>query len=191
MWNRVQVIAKPSASPVTLAEVKQRLRIDSAEDDGLLARYVQGAIARIDGPAGIGYALSEQTWRLSLDGFPRVIKLPGAPVKSVTAVKYIDTAGTEQTMPSADYRVDVAGEPARITPVFGGTWPSPRGVTGAVSVEYVLGGDPPDDLVDAVCLLVGHRYQHREPGVTGTIYTALPASIDAILSEYRQAGVVA
>lgn len=186
----MKVVTKPSASPVTLAEVKQRLRIDTADEDGLLARYIQGAIARIDGPAGIGYALSEQTWRLSLDHFPSVIKLPGAPVQSVTSVKYIDAAGTEQTMAPADYRVDVAGEPARITPVFGGSWPSPRDVTGAVTVDYVLGGDPPDDLIDAVCLLVGHRYENRE-AVGMNNAAEIPMGFKSIVAEYRQGGIVA
>jgi len=198
-WNRVTVVTKPSVLPVTLDQVKDRLRIDTDADDALLIGLIKGAIARIDGPAGIGYALMEQTWRLSLDEFPGnyngTIVLPGAPVKSVTSVNYVDSAGANQTVATADWRLDIRTEPVRLEPEYGTAWPGTRDINGAVWVDYVLGEanaeDVPDDLTDAICLLVGHRYENREVGVTGTIFTKLPLGAEWIMQEYRRNVVTA
>jgi hypothetical protein len=79
-------------------------------------------------------------WKLVLDSFPgpslgcvpaglpfslpgHAILLPKCPVQSVFAIQYLDMVGVPQTMPPAEYTVDVACEPARLTPVFGKTWP--------------------------------------------------------------------
>lgn len=192
-WDRVRVITKPADEPITVAAVKERLRIDEDADDDLLAAYLRGCVARIDGPSGIGYAMMTQSWRLTLDAFPHTICLPGAPIKSVDAIKYIDTDGAEQTMDAADYRADLDGDPVRIEPAFGKSWPSIRHVIGAVKIEYTLGEDDATDvapdLIDAVTLLVGHRYANREAVVVGVTATVLPMAVEAIVSEYRR-GVV-
>lgn len=191
MWDRVKVVTKPAGDVLTLAELKTWLRVDVTTDDDLLARLLKGAAARIDGPDGIGYAMLSQTWRLTLDAFPHTIQLPGAPVKSVTSITYIDSDGTEQTLAAEDYRVDVGTDPARIEPAYGKSWPSTRHVIGAVKVDYVLGeadaADVPADLIDAVCLLVGHRYEHRE--AAGENMSELPLGVEWLLKDYRRGAV--
>lgn len=193
MWKGVSVVVKPAGELITLAKLRARLRITVDAEDELLADYLKGAIARIDGPSGIGYALLEQSWRKSMDCFPSCILLPGAPIKSVTAITYIDVNGDEQTVDPADYHVDLDSEPVRIEPSFGKSWPASRDMHGAVKVDYVLGESDPDDvapdLIDAVCLLVGHRYENREAAAIGVSVQALPLSFDSIVAEYRRGTV--
>lgn len=195
LWNGISIAAKPTGELIALAKLKSRLRVDMDDDDGLLADFLKGAIARIDGPAGIGYALMEQTWRKSMDCFPWCITLPGAPIKSVTSIKYLDSAGTEQTLPATDYRVDLDCEPVRIEPAYGLSWPSTRHVIGAVKVDYVLGeadaGNVLPDLVDAVCLIVAHRYENREAVVTDSAAHELPLGVQWIFNEHSRGHVTA
>lgn len=194
MWHGVSVKTKPTGELITLEKLKQRVRVeaDIVEDDDLLKDLLKGAIARVDGPAGIGFAMLEQTWIKAMHHFPATILLPGAPIKSVSSITYVDGDGAEQTMNEADYRVDIAVEPARIEPAFGTSWPTARSVAGAVKVEYVLGetaaAEVPPDLIDAVCLLVGHRYKHREAVANGDM-ASIPLGFEAIVNEYRRGSV--
>ena len=195
-WDRVKVQVKPDQSVMTLEELKARLGVIVNEDDLLLQRSLRAAEARIDGPSGIGYAMLEQTWRLSLDCFPAVdtIYLPGAPVQSVTTISYVDTAGASQTIDAADYLLDTGVDVARLEPAYGGSWPSTRDQNGAVTIDYVLGEsnaeDVPDDLVDAVALLAGHRYENRE-ATSVVALNAIPYGVDYLIEEYRRLRVTA
>ncbi|PRD42172.1 hypothetical protein C5748_17045 [Phyllobacterium phragmitis] len=193
MWQGVSVIAKPTAELLTLEQIKARVRIDAPDDDNLLPALVLGAIARIDGPSGVGYAMLPQTWRKSMDCFPCRIILPGAPIKGIKSISYIDADGFSQTLPATDYHADLDSEPVRVEPAYSKSWPSTRGVIGAVKVDYELGtevADVPPDLVDVVCLIVAHRFKNRDAVIEGTV-SDLPFGVEYILQEYRRAHVAA
>lgn len=193
MWDRVSVVTKPAADIITVADLKARLRIDGTAEDALLASLLAGAVARIDGPQGLGVAMMEQTWRLTLDCFPATIRLPGAPIKSVSTITYMDTDGVEQTLDAADYRADFGREPVRVEPAYGSAWPATRDVVGAVKIDYLLGeanaAEVPQDLIDAACLLVGHRYAHREGVLVGDSASELPLAVEWILNQHRRGAV--
>ncbi|NMG39891.1 hypothetical protein GRZ55_11615 [Chelativorans sp. ZYF759] len=195
MWNGVSIVQKPTGELLTLAKLKSRLRVDHDDDDDLLTDLLKGAIARIDGPNGIGFAMMEQAWRKSMDAFPHTIILPGAPIKSVTSITYVDPAGEQQTLDHDAYRVDVDCEPVRIVPAVGKFWPATHHVIGAVKVNYVLGevdaANVAPDLIDAVCLLVGHRYENREAVNVGNIVSEFPLGFEAIVAEHRRGKVLA
>lgn len=195
MWSSVQVVTAPASAVISAPNMKSRIRVDYTDDDTLIASLINGAIARIDGPEGVGIAMMEQTWRVTYDSFPAVITLPGWPVKSVTTVKYLDTDGAEQTLSTSAYTVGVKREPARIVPAFGTAWPSTRDIIEAVWVDYVVGesdaANVPDDLLDAVSLLTGHLYENREAVTVGVTASELPMAVDSILNRYRRGWVVA
>lgn len=113
--------ALPIAEPVSLSEMKQRLRIDSsfAADDSLITGLIQSA--RETAEAYTGRALAQRTFTEVLDSFPyftdtiqsqlayppsyyslprysttlwnysQMIKLSNGPVVSVSAVRYVGT----------------------------------------------------------------------------------------------------
>lgn len=62
----------------------------------------------------------------TLDNFPEAIELAVLPVNSVVSVKYIDTAGVEQTLSSVSYQLDNAGgyRESWVVPARGYAWPS-------------------------------------------------------------------
>lgn len=194
MWHGVSVLTRPDAELVSLDTLKRWLTVEHDEDDDLFGQMLRGAISRIDGPQGIGVAMMRQTWRKSLDRFRSCILLPGAPVKAIDKITYLDPAGVEKTLPAETYRLDVDSEPARLTVAIGKSWPATASVTGAVKVDYILGADEqddvPGDLVDAVALIVAHRYRHRE-AVSDQRHEALPFGVDWILSEHARCRVSA
>lgn len=132
----------PAAEPVTAAEAKARLRITvTAEDTDIGTLITQ---ARELAEAECGRAFINTTFTLKLDDFPRCadksIRLPRPPLSSVTWVKYYDADGVLQTVSASDYHVATVGEPGRVLPVDGETWPAvDYGRPEAVEVKFVAG----------------------------------------------------
>jgi uncharacterized phiE125 gp8 family phage protein len=151
-------------------------------------------------------ALLEQTWQLTLDRFPcasagsvaasygpgpsSFLRIPRAPLRSVTFLKYLDSSGALTTWANTNYTVDTASLPGRVHLAYGIIWPSTQWVANAVQLEYTAGygttaAAVPEPIKHAIKLLVGHWYQIREPAITGTIITKVPFSVEALLGPYR------
>lgn len=189
-WLRLRRISAPQAHVVTLAEAKAWLRVDASDDDALIDDLIARAEAFIEGPRGIGGALMQQAWRLSLDEWPtEAIEIRFGGVITVDKVTYEDTGGTRQTWAASKYRVDLAGYPVRIVPVTGETWPAAALVPGAIEVDFTAGAqnasDVPPDLRQAVLMLVAHWYEHREAALEGAL-SQMPLGVQSILAEHRR-----
>jgi uncharacterized phiE125 gp8 family phage protein len=188
-------LERPAATAlVPLPTLKRWLYIEHSADDELLERFLRGAIARIDGPQGIGFAMMRQTWRKSMDAFQSCIFLPGAPVKSIADITYIDPGGVARLLDPGTYYLDAGSEPARLVPAPGKSWPATANLPGAVKIDYFLGEDDPDDvpgdLMDAVALLVGHRNLHRE-AASDDGSKPVPLGVEWILNEHARCHVAA
>ena len=86
------LVTSPTVEPLSLAELKSWLKIDTADDDALLAGVL--AAARLGVEAASGRKLMTQTWRLALNDWPpSPIALPVAPVQAVPAVRVFNAAG--------------------------------------------------------------------------------------------------
>ena len=177
----MQLITPPVAEPVSLAEAKLHLRVDFDEDDALIQALISAA--RQAAEMLTQRQLVTARWRMVLDSFPgpslrgvpagQTFTLPGhailltkSPVTSVVEIRYLDMAGIWQVMPAANYTVDNACEPGRITPVFGQIWPIALPQIGAVSVIFDAGygsaADVPEGLKSWIKLRLGSLYAHRE-----------------------------
>src|SRR5690554_3221374 len=111
MHAPVRTVA-PAITPVSLAEAKAQCRVDHDEEDGLIMALVESATAHLDGYSGIlGRALCEQTWRQDFDGMHGCLRLPLAPVISITSITTRNAAGQIATVDSDDYalKVDALG----------------------------------------------------------------------------------
>lgn len=185
------LVTAPTVEPLTPSELLEHVRELDQDQAGYLADL--GAVARQHVEEYCRRALLSQTWKLQLDGFPAertFLRIPRPPLQAVTSVKYVDLSGTQVTWDPSNYVVDPASLPGRIHLGYGLSWPSTRCQANAVEVIYTAGygdaGDAvPDALRHALKLLVGNWYEHREPVVTGTIATALPLSVQALLGPYR------
>lgn len=190
---RLELLTAPATQPVTLAEVKTRLRIDDATDDAGVTRLIAAATGHAQSITGRAFVT--QKWALILDAFPcGSISLPLPPLQTVEEISYIDADGATQVLAPGDYLVDSAGMIGMIHRAYSKTWPTTRAQPMAVRVEFTAGygdaADVPADLVSAMLLLIAHWDQNREPVVVGTIVSSVPLSVDALLSPFTTSGVV-
>lgn len=190
-WSLTQT-SPPASTPVTLAEAKTHLRVDTSDDDALITAQIEAATRWVE--EYTGRQLVDATWKLTLDTWPvgDEIQLARPPVGSVTSIVYTKSDGTTDTMPSADYFLDNADDygPHRVVLSDGKSWPSEQlRPAAAVAVTYTAGygaaGDVPDQFKTAVKTVVGTLYEHRETEVVGTISTALKHSAEWLLFPFR------
>ncbi|PDS97525.1 hypothetical protein CO659_12735 [Rhizobium sp. S9] len=183
-WTRLVRTVPPASPVVSLPEAKRHLRVLHDDDDADIQAMVAAAEAAIEGPNGIGIALSPQTWRLSLDHFPCEIIVPIGPITAVTSVAYTDSSGSPATVSGLRYDLDES--PMRIWPARDTAWPETYCEPGVVKVTFVCGyATLPQDLRWAILLLVGHFYEHREAVTTDLKAIDLPMGVASILERYR------
>ena len=177
----LQLVTPPAGEPISLAEAKLHLRVDGGDDDLMIGSLITAA--RQAAETITGRQLMTARWRLVLDAFPgpllmhagsgssfslpaHAILLAKCPVQSVVSVEYLDMNGTTQVLPASDYVLDAACEPARLSPVFGKTWPPTLPQIGAVTVTFDAGygsaSEVPEGLKSWIKLRVGSLYGHRE-----------------------------
>ena len=183
-------VTAPTALPVTLAECKAQARVIDSEEDALLTSMMWAATE--DAEHLMGRAVMPQSWQLTLDSFfdpsvytdpvPITIDLIRGPtvttgsvplnlarptVTAVTSVKYVDPAGTLQTMLSTAYQLAAANDyGARLVPAYGTTWPATRAQPEAVQVVFVCGyadaASVPELIKQWIRMRVAALYENRE-----------------------------
>lgn len=197
----VRVVTPPAFEPITVAELKDHLRIGSAltMDDVLLAALIRSVRGYAEGY--MQRSLVERTLELTLCNFPYVIEIPYPPLRSVTHIKYVDSDGVLQTVDSATYQIDAYREPGLIKPAYQETWPTDVRTSdfNAVQVRYVSGyasGSPsdqasateaiPEEIKQWLKIRAATLYQETDQIVTGTIVSVIPHPyLDGLLDAYR------
>lgn len=184
-----QLVA-PAIEPVTVAEAKQHLNVDTSDDDALIATLI--VAARRYAEARTRSSFITQQWSLALDAFPACpLLLEHGPVQSIDAISYLDTGGVVQTVSVATYVADLSGLLARVAPKFGQVWPLALPQIGAVTVSFTAGygataDKVPAGLVQWMKLRIGTLYENREEVVTGRGINVTPMPfIDGLLDPYR------
>lgn len=184
------LLAGPAEEPVSLAEARAFLRLDSEAEDGLVSTLV--AAARLHVESVTGRALVNQSWRLVLDAWPTdcVVTLPVSPLVSLTAITAYDEDGDDHPLPMAQFEAAAGVTPARLI--------LPRTVAGmpvlrerfGIEVDYVAGfgeaDDVPSDLKRGVLALVAHWFEHRDAVLVAGSGAVIPPGFNQMISPYRQ-----
>ena len=194
------VITQPILEPISLADIKEHLRITHSDEDDLLTAYATAARQYVE--QRTGRTLMQTTWEWVADRFPGAsncgLVLPmAAPLLSVTNVKYTDSDAVITTWPAANYIVNIDAMPGHVIPAYGSTWPSYTPYpSGSVRIRYVAGLStaaspliyPAENLLNAIRLLTGGFYENRESEVVnkGSIAKiAVDYGVENILSQYK------
>lgn len=158
----LKVITAATQEPVTLAEAKVFLRVDTDADDALIAALISAAREFSEHYTQSTFASVE--YESALDAFPLdAISLPNAPSAEVESVKYTDGAGVEQTVDPADYVLSDYGMTPYIYPVD--SWPAAGDFPNAVRVRYLVTvATVPAVAKAAILEMVAHLYENREDG---------------------------
>ena len=183
----LKLITAATTYPVTLAEAKLHCRIDSSDDDTLIAALITAATELAEQKTG--RAIMAQTWELTHDAFPDSFELTRTPVQSITSVKYYDANGVQQTLANTLYALDNADEfgVAYVVPVYAGDWPDTRDQINAVAVRYLAGYESvaavPESIKAWIKLMVGAMYENRES--EGAVQTHTLGFADRLLDRYK------
>ncbi len=183
------LIAAPALEPVSLADAKAHLRLDTDDDDTLITAAI--AAARVHVEALTRRCLIEQGWRVYLDRWPRrrSVALSPAPLISVDAVTVYDANGDPATVDADAYAVDAVAVPGRL--VLSGAAPAVVGkAVNGIEIDVTAGYGPssvdvPAPLRQAVMMLVAHWYEHRGAVGHDLAGAVAPLGFDALVAPYR------
>lgn len=175
--GRLKLVTAPASEPVTTAEAKAHLRVESAftADDTYVGTLIQAARELCE--AELDRSFVNTTWDYVLDEFPGpdtplggAIPIPKSDLVSVTSVTYLDDAGDSQTLvQDTDYGV-LTGTGGAVYPMPGQSWPSTDDERhGAVTIRFVAGygssaSSVPAVVKHAILMTIGSLYEHRGDG---------------------------
>ena len=159
----------PEVEPVSVADAKQHLRVDSETDDLYIAGLISAAREWCE--VYTDRTLVHTQYAMTLDTFPWEIELPHPPVavaagNTATTITYTQNGGTTATLATTDYRVDRTAEPGVIRTVYAGTWPSHLIDRNSITVTWWAGYGAdgtkvPKVVKSAILMLVGFWYEKR------------------------------
>jgi uncharacterized phiE125 gp8 family phage protein len=179
-------LAGPAVEPVSVPEMRAYLRLDTTDEDGLLALLIPAARLTVERATRL--ALIEQSWRVTLEGWPseRPLPLPLWPALAITAVRVRPVSGPSVVLDAASYRLDRSRDPARVLldPAM-----ADLGIPGGaveIDASFGFGASPaevPAPLKLAIQRLVAFWFEQRgDERPDGP--EALPAEIRALLAAF-------
>ena len=182
------LVTPPAAEPVSLADAKAHLRAEHAAEDELIGTLI--TTARRHAEAKTGLAFITQKWLHYRDGWPAesALPLPLAPLISIEEVAVFGADDIKAVLDPAHYCVDAASRPPRIVMRDARVWPAPGRIANGISVSATFGFGPgqddvPEQLRQAVLLLVAHWYDHRGNANPPPV----PLTVAALLAPFREA----
>lgn len=176
----------PVGEALTLADVKDHLRLDGTDEDP----YLQGLIrvAREHLEAATGLALLNTGFRLALDDWPadHRILLRRHPVRSIEAVTVYDEEGIPHAIAADGWSLDAASRPARLAVT--GRRPAGQWLNG-IEIDFIAGfgesgTDVPDTLKRAMLTHIAQMYDLRGAVPLAQQPGAVPSGYDRLLGAF-------
>jgi uncharacterized phiE125 gp8 family phage protein len=152
------------AEPISTAEAKKHLRVESSVDDTLIADKIIAAREWVEDYTGL--VLTQREITETLPRFSSTSKLRAWPVAQdqPATLTYRDASGVEQTI--SDAQIVARARPAVIYPTPGSRWPSD--VAGEIAVTFTAGyidaASVPQKLKQAVLIMLTAFYEDRDGG---------------------------
>ena len=184
-FNLEALTAIDGAAVLSLEQAKAHLAVLDDDEDSVIEGLRDAAIEWVE--RHCDRSLAPRNWRLQLDRFPphnchsrdlRIALTMGPSV--IVSVKYLDLAGTLTTLSPSAY---VFGREA-LMPALGTAWPETAELPGAVEIVYTAGLIVPEPLRQAVRLLMGTYYRHRESVGMGSM-SEIPHGVLALCLPYK------
>jgi uncharacterized phiE125 gp8 family phage protein len=102
------LLAPPAVEPLSLAEAKVFLRLETADDDPLIAAFISAARLHVETLTGLAFVT--QRWRMVLDCWPangRIAVRP-APLQALIAARVFDFDGEVRTIDAQAFVPDAS-----------------------------------------------------------------------------------
>jgi hypothetical protein len=198
------ITTEPTSEPITLAEAKSYLRVDSSGDDALITALIVSARKLCE--EHTQRAFISQTLTLFLDTFNdyeqplweglrtgpylenyrNYIDLPMPVLTTVNHIKTYDADNVATTFSNTKYFVDDARQPARIVLKNGQNFPTSLRVANGIEVKYVTGyanaNAVPEPIKIGIYQVLTYLYEHRGDMYEGK--TSMPSTASKVLAPY-------
>jgi len=171
-----------------LADIKRHVSVDADDDyfDDLLSVFRDAAVDMVERYCSLRLApCAGLVWRA--DGLPQRLVLGTGPVVGITAVKWLDSAGTTVTGDPATLRIAGGG---LVKAMPGAVWGGAGlgAVAAGLEITFDAGfaeGECPPALVQAARMFAAHLFANRESVSMGTIGGEIPLGFRALCNAYR------
>ncbi|WP_312420188.1 head-tail connector protein [Shinella sp.] len=177
----------PAAEPITLAEAKAHLRLETDDEDALLAALIRTARDHLESETGL--CLITRTLRLYLDGWPdgQMIQITRGPVQTIETLTVYDELGDPVEVALAGAVLDGTARPARL---FLPDRPETRRALNGIEIDFTAGfgesgADVPDTLKRALLLHVAAMFELRGVVSLDDQPGAVPQGYDRLIAPHR------
>lgn len=194
MLNRVGTIRRltpPATEPVTLAEAKSHLRLETefTADDTYISRLISSARDHAETYCGRAWASADFIWTVQLlklkvfGNDQYIFDWPYPYASSINEIEYLDSDDVAQIISASDITLDLDRQRVTI----------PDSITGHDwGIRFTAGPDlgtsldemMPEAIKQAIYLLVGDAYDNRQALVLGVSIADNPA-VKSLLDDYR------
>lgn len=180
------IYTAPAVEPVLLADAQAHLRVTGQADEVTrLIKASRGVVERY-----LQRSLITQTWDVFYNNWCDELRLPFPPIQSVTHIKYYDTNGTLQTLPTNQYWL-TKGDPGYIVKAYNTVWPQlqdgrPDRIVIRIVCGYgAAGTSVPEEIKQAMKLIMTDMYENK--GTVSTIFgtSKIPNYVADLIHSYK------
>lgn len=191
-YRSLKRAAQPVVEPVSLADAKTHLRVDTESDDDQILALITAAREWCENYTQRTFVHTQ--WTMTFDTFPWEIELPRPPVavasgNTATTITYAMETGGTATLATSEYRVDRTSEPGVIRTVYAGTWPSHLLDRNSISVTWWGGygedGTKVPKVVRAAILMLVAYWYERRLAADQVAATAVPFGVSSMLDSIK------
>lgn len=190
--SSLSIVTPATALPVSLDAARRNARIDNTDEDARLTELIRAASAYVSKHTDTALITQTLAWRM--DRFPikiRELYLPIWPVQSITSISYRDENDVSQSLDLATVstRLPARGH-ARLARKRWDAWPSTLDTPDAVEVRFVAGfgathESVPEELKQAILLLVAHWFENREAVLVGSASKEVEFAVQSLVETIR------
>ena len=185
MRRKLENISTSISEPVELSDVKTHLRVDYDDEDVLLTAYISAARSIAENYAN--RVIAPQQFRLTLDRFPHLIRLPKTPVITIDSFTYVDNQGATQPLSSGTgYHFSNEEFDPVLVPPYTENWPDTEDGYEKVVITFTAGYSSPTEIIkSAIMLIIGDLYMNRESSAPVSLQQ-VPFGAKALLDSIRK-----
>lgn len=173
--------------PITLQEARRQCSLPESDGyhDQLLQSLIVAAREQVEQDTSLVCYTGSFTYKLTEWPDGDFFTIPLRPVTSITSIAYLDANGDSQVWASSNYTLKTGAVKQFVHLTHNAIFPVIRGDYYGITVTFVAGyatvAAIPQRIKQAILLLVGHWFLHRETVLTGTISKEIEFSYSALI----------
>lgn len=185
---KLELKTAPSVQPITLAEAKAHLRVDTTDEDTYINTLITASTNFAEKYTYRQFITA--TYYQYLDSFPiGKITLEKPKLQSVTAITYTDEDGDTKSLSTDVYEVDDKATIGTIRLKDGQSYPTTKSTYNAVRIEFKAGygdagSDVPDLLKSTLKVMVSYLFENRNFATPQDKDLIFPSSILLLLDQF-------